>query len=78
MALMGLDIGSTGCKATVFAESGEFLSNAYQEYAIVNPAPGVFELDPLTVWAAVQNVIRKAAGPRGRGPGEGHLHLFTG
>lgn len=30
--LAGLDIGTTGCKLTVFAENGEVLDKAYQDY----------------------------------------------
>ena len=65
MSLLGLDIGTTGAKATLFSDEGIILSYAYQEYAVENPRPGWFELSPLTVWEAVRNVIRRACGGNG-------------
>ena len=32
MKLAGLDIGTTGCKGTVFGEEGQMLSGAYRDY----------------------------------------------
>lgn len=60
MTLMGLDIGTTGCKASSFSEDGALLATAYSEYAMEHPAPGTYELDPLLVWQAVQRVIAEA------------------
>ena len=60
MALMGLDIGTTGCKATIFDESGSILSYAYREYHLISSAPGHFEIDPEVVWTGVLQVIAKA------------------
>ena len=34
MKIAGLDIGTTGCKLTVFDENGERLGKAYREYAV--------------------------------------------
>lgn len=61
MAILGLDIGTTGCKATAFSLGGVILSYSYQEYHFDSPRKGWFELNPETVWRAVVNVIRKAS-----------------
>ncbi len=39
MSLIGLDIGTTGCKAIVFSVSGEILGQAAREYPILTPHP---------------------------------------
>ncbi len=61
MSVLGLDIGTTGCKAVVFAPDGEILASAYEEYPLVFPRPGWAELDSHGVWAAVQRVVAAAA-----------------
>lgn len=61
MALIGLDVGTSGCKCAVFDQEGKVTSYAYQEYMAHNPGPGFYELDPNEVWAAVKEVIKKAA-----------------
>ncbi|MCL4249761.1 MAG: hypothetical protein KJ065_16570 [Anaerolineae bacterium] len=59
MSLMGIDVGTTGCKAIAFAQTGRVLARAYREYPLLNPAPGRYELDPETVWDAVRDCVRK-------------------
>lgn len=61
MSLMGLDVGTTGCKAAVFCESGELLAQAYREYDTRRPEPGWAELDSEEVWRKVQDTIAQAA-----------------
>jgi xylulokinase len=65
MAQMGVDIGSTGCKAVVFDTAGNQLAHAYREYPEIYPQPGWIELDPAEVWQSIQAVIREAAGAAG-------------
>lgn len=60
MSLMGLDVGITGCKAVIFDEEGRELSRAYREYPLLTPKPGWMEIDPESVWEAVQAVISEA------------------
>ena len=62
MSLLGLDIGTTGCKASVVDYDGNVLQSAYTEYSLSTPAPGLYELDPNAVWDAVTNVIGCTAG----------------
>ena len=37
MSLMGIDVGTTGVKAVVFAQDGRQLAQAYREYPLLNP-----------------------------------------
>ena len=60
MALMGLDIGTTGTKATIFDEDGNILSHAYGEYDIYSDGQGLYEIDPLLVWNTAKNIISQA------------------
>lgn len=62
MNYMGIDIGTTGCKAVVFDDSGSCLSSAYREYPLMNPEPGFSELDPGLVIEKCFEVIRESAG----------------
>ena len=50
MSLLGIDVGTTGCKAAAFSESGEMLATAYREYATLHPRDGWAELDSRQVW----------------------------
>ena len=44
MAVAGLDVGTTGCKCTVYDNRGGFLKEAYEEY-VFPPECGDRELD---------------------------------
>lgn len=59
MSLLGIDVGTSGCKAALFAEDGRLLGLAYQEYDYQCPQPGWAELDSLRVWQQVKNCIRQ-------------------
>ena len=61
MAYMGIDVGTTGSKATVFDAKGATLSYAYHQYQAVRTNDGVAEIDPESVWETVQRVIHQAA-----------------
>jgi xylulokinase len=57
MSLLGLDIGTSGCKATIVDYEGNVKGQAYQEYSLLAPKPGWQELDPELVWKSVKRVI---------------------
>lgn len=61
MSLLGLDLGTTGCKAGAFSEEGRCLATAYREYPALHPRDGWAELDSRLVWAQVQEVIAEVA-----------------
>lgn len=65
MSLLGLDIGTTGCKAIVFSEDFRILGSGYREYPLLQPRPGWAELDPAVVWADVEEAIREAVAQAG-------------
>jgi xylulokinase len=67
MRLIGLDIGTTGCKAVLFDETGAILASASREYGIDIPHPGWAEQDAEAVWRLAQDALRQViavAGPR--------------
>ena len=69
MSILGIDIGTSGCKATVVDAEGLILGRGYQEYAVSRPAEGWAELDAEAVWAAVQVVVTQSLADAGIGPG---------
>jgi xylulokinase len=60
VALMGIDVGTTGSKCTIFDVEGNVCSYAYREYDVENPSRGHFELNPEIVWEAVKWVMANA------------------
>ena len=60
MTLLGVDIGTTGCKAAVVSDEGAPLATAYREYPLITPRPGWAELDPDVVWESACSAIRQA------------------
>ena len=70
MYYIGLDIGTTGCKAAVFDETGACFGRCYEEFDIICRAPGWAEQSPAVMWRAVTRVLKesvaqaKAAGMR--------------
>lgn len=57
MKIAGLDIGTTGCKCTVFDETGKFLAKAYHDYP-VRRSVGGHEIDITAMMDAVYACIR--------------------
>ncbi len=63
---MGVDIGTSGCKAVVFDEAGNLEAAAYREYNIISPYPGWAELDTDEVIARCFDVIKESASAIGK------------
>ncbi|MCE5199985.1 hypothetical protein LLG39_13520 [bacterium] len=61
MSLLGLDMGTSACKAAVFDECGNLLAVASREYAADVPQPGWMEMDPSRMWNAVIEAIREVS-----------------
>jgi len=61
MSILGLDIGTTGCKATLFREDGSVVARAAREYPVVTPHPNWAEQDAEQVlqlaWEALREVV---------------------
>lgn len=58
---MGIDIGTTGCKAGVFSADGNCLAQVYREYHILHKQEGWAELDSREVVSCARDVIRETA-----------------
>ncbi|MDR3225339.1 MAG: hypothetical protein LBT52_03460 [Clostridiales Family XIII bacterium] len=60
---IGLDIGTSGCKASVVGKDGVVVRYAHKEYSTTTPRPGYIELDARTVYAAAKEVLAQISGP---------------
>ncbi len=58
MLIGGIDVGTTGCKLTVYNSDGDFVNNEYVEYD-VSRQNGEHEIDASVIWTAVCTVIGK-------------------
>ena len=56
MAVIGLDVGTSGVKSTLFADDARIIGHAYREYNLIG-AEGEYELDPRELWAKTREVI---------------------
>lgn len=61
MYVIGLDVGTTGCKAAVFDEAGTCFGRSYEEFDIISRRPGWAEQSPQIVMDAVMRVLGDAA-----------------
>ncbi len=60
MALMGLDVGTSGCKSVVCSANGTYLGGAYREYTAQRES-GVHELDANMMWDCIRAVVAQGA-----------------
>ena len=60
MFLGGLDVGTTGCKLSVYDDKGNFLYNSYKEYE-VSRISGEHEIDATNIFNAVCDVLSDSA-----------------
>ena len=58
MKIAGLDIGTTGCKCTVFDEHGKELDKVYKDYPVKRGISG-HEIDVANLMEGVYGVIRE-------------------
>lgn len=58
MIIGGLDIGTTGCKLTLYTGDGDRVGQYYQEYPARRQA-GEHELDAAALWRAVRGVLSR-------------------
>src|SRR5262245_23915732 len=68
MSLLGIDLGTVGCKGVALDEDGKTLASAYRESPRQFPKTGWIELDSNRVMASAREVIREAAGKVKRDP----------
>jgi len=75
--LVGLDIGTSGCKGVAIAPDGELRASAEAGYPLSTPRPGWAEQDPEDWWRAAQEVLerlREQAGAPGAIGLSGQMH----
>ena len=58
--LLGVDVGTTGTKTSVFREDGHNVSSAYRGYGMVNDCADWAEQNPEDWWNAVSVTVREA------------------
>lgn len=68
--LLGIDLGTSGCKAVLFDERGRILASGLSEYSMQSPQPGWGEQDAEAWWAATCQAIRAALSAAKVGPNE--------
>jgi gluconokinase len=59
--MIGLDLGTTNCKAVLFDADGHVRAKASDSYPLQIPLPGRAEQDIRQVWSAVKKVLRAVA-----------------
>ena len=64
-SLIGLDVGTTGCKAVLFGEDGTLQASASREYAVDLPRPSWAEQDIERVWALALEAMAEAIAAAG-------------
>ncbi len=60
MSLLGIDVGTSGCKVVVFSINGQPLASAYEEYNFQQPQPGWAELDAHQVWKQIKRTVHNS------------------
>ncbi len=57
--LLGIDIGTSSCKAVAFSENGKVLAQVNKSYSVYYPRKGWAEQNPDDWWEAVQAAVRE-------------------
>lgn len=60
MSTIGLDVGTTGCKAIVFSDEGHILGQGSREYSILTAHPNWAEQDAEVVWQQAWDALSEA------------------
>ncbi len=60
MYLGGLDVGTTGCKLSIYDENGSFIYNSYKEYEVTRQS-GEHEIDGEAIFEGALEVIKDCA-----------------
>lgn len=61
MSLLGIDIGTTGCKSVAYSLNGTELASSYREYDFISNQLRYAELDSFEVWVNVRQTIKEIA-----------------
>ncbi|RJS84584.1 hypothetical protein CW706_03755 [Candidatus Bathyarchaeota archaeon] len=60
MYILGLDVGTTGCKSIIFSPDGRIVSSAYGEYKLYHRRIEWSELNPYETWNTAKETIRRS------------------
>ncbi len=58
--VVGIDLGTTSCKASAFSLDGTLLGHGSASCAVNRPFPGWVEQDPLQYWESAVSAVRQA------------------
>lgn len=70
MALIGIDLGTSGTKTVLFDEAGTVLASHTAEYPLSQPKNGWAEQDPHDWWRAVQETVQAVLTKSGVDPAD--------
>ncbi len=56
---LGIDVGTTGCKAILVDENGELIAKGVEEYPLYTPRPNWAEQNPADWWQGTVQAIKK-------------------
>ena len=68
MSLMGVDIGTSGCKVAAFSLDGRRLAEAHRSYETIHHRPGWAELDAQAVADRILGAVAEVSAAVGGGP----------
>jgi xylulokinase len=68
--LIGIDLGTQGTKTAIYDADGEMIADAFEDSALVAPAPGHVEENAETRYGAVLRTIKTVVEKSGAAPGE--------
>jgi len=66
VSLIGVDIGTSTCKAALYSVGGKLMAGASRSYPTLHPAPLWAELDSRLVVSAAIDVVRELGGKAGK------------
>ncbi len=82
MYLLGIDVGTSGVKALLISDKGEFTAESLHTYPLLSPNPGWFEQNPDDWWDAavksIRDILAKAAVEPGQIAGIGLSGQYHG
>ncbi|MEF9974432.1 MAG: FGGY family carbohydrate kinase, partial [Clostridia bacterium] len=61
MAVIGLDVGTSGVKSTVFEGDARVVAHAYREYDLISEGEGLYELDPRVLLDSALAVLEESS-----------------
>jgi len=57
MKIIGIDIGTSGLKMSVYDEKADILKSDSATYTVQSPVSGVVELDPALIWESFKKIL---------------------